>query len=261
MDTPIHEEEFYISPNDTGADGRLGTGRLCDYIQEAARNHADVLGIGLERLKEENLMWVLCQMRAQMLICPVAGDSLEVQTWPSTAGRIQCRREFVWRTPGGEIMGRAATLWIVANRQTRRIEKLPGFIRDCFSPCPPLALDWISEKLPMLDGGDAPNRITAGESDIDGNNHVNNVRFIEWAIDSLPRAVRAERVLRELAVDFRNEGFLGDEIFVRLKRGEAETYFHSLVRCRDQKELVRLKTVWQPAEFTEGLSLPAGCIA
>lgn len=247
MDKTAYEEEFTIFPKDTGADGRLGTGRLCDYIQEAARNHADVLGIGLERLKEENLMWVLCQMRAQMLICPVAGDSLEVRTWPSTAGRIQCRREFVWRTPGGEIMGRAATLWIVANRQTRRIEKLPGFIRDCFPPCPPLALDWSSEKLPMLDGGDAPNRITAGESDIDGNNHVNNVRFIEWAIDSLPEAVRADLFLRELTVDFRSEGFLGDEMLTRLEKAEAETYFHSIVRCRDKKELVRLKTVWQPA--------------
>jgi fatty acyl-ACP thioesterase B len=83
-------------------------------------------------------------------------------------------------------------------------------------------------------------------SDLDINQHVNNVTFVEWVIESTPSTILNAAVLTELEINFLAEAFHNDQIIATCApEGLDNTiYHHSLTRQRDGRELARARTKW-----------------
>ena len=82
------------------------------------------------------------------------------------------------------------------------------------------------------------------------NGHVNNVSFIDWAVESTPRAVADAAQLTDLQMEFRAEALLGDEVLTQSahtpESGAAETIFnHRLTHAQDGRILALARSVWQ----------------
>ena len=52
-------------------------------------------------------------------------------------------------------------------------------------------------------------------TDIDTNGHVNNNRYVEWALEALPEQLRREGQLTALRVQFRKETRYGGSVVAR----------------------------------------------
>ena len=57
---------------------------------------------------------------------------------------------------------------------------------------------------------------TARYSDLDMNGHVNNVNYVEWALDSIGFDVTSKLPLKELFVNYNAEVKLGDEVVLKV---------------------------------------------
>ncbi|MGK7389968.1 MAG: hypothetical protein ACNS60_06440, partial [Candidatus Cyclobacteriaceae bacterium M2_1C_046] len=69
-------------------------------------------------------------------------------------------------------------------------------------------------------------------SDLDINQHVNNVKYIEWALEVLPEADS----VNEIDIEFRSECTEGEEI--RSEYAVAKdtgSYLHRIIRMSDRK--------------------------
>lgn len=243
-----HTETFKVRTYEAGRNDRLTIQTLCDYLQEAAGIHAENLGAAFSYLQSLGITWVLCKMVMEVNEYPRTGSRVSVQTWPSSTERIQCRRDFFWRGEDGRLLGRAATYWVIANMATRRLERLPDFVRAFFPETPFYALEDPKEKLPTLkpEPGDTQGlSFVTRLADIDRNDHVNNVRYIDWAIESVPAEIRNSRELYGLTVDFRAEAVLGDSIEVRVAPCGDGSYCHGVFRKEDMRELARARTLWR----------------
>ena len=89
--------------------------------------------------------------------------------------------------------------------------------------------------------------------------HVNNVCYIEWALESVPPEVLEERVLAELEIHFLAEALFGEEIISSAKRTvpHGGEFHHGIARARDGQELVRARTVWtMPSNKETGIPAP-----
>ncbi|KAL7251521.1 hypothetical protein ACSBR1_013372 [Camellia fascicularis] len=89
----------------------------------------------------------------------------------------------------GDILTRASSVWVMMNKETRRLSKIPDEVRVEIGPyfvdSPPV-LDEDSRKLPKLNESTADYiciGLTPKRSDLDVNLHVNNVKYIGWIVE------------------------------------------------------------------------------
>ena len=104
------------------------------------------------------------------------------------------------------------------------------------------------EKLPSHPGHEFECRFHVRRSDLDVNGHVNNVNFIDWAVESFPPPAVGGRRLEDLLIEFHAEALLGDEVLAQSSRlapvGDTARVLHRLMNARSGRVLAAARTVW-----------------
>ncbi len=83
-------------------------------------------------------------------------------------------------------------------------------------------------------------------SDMDINQHVNNINYVEWIIETIPHDILLEKDISSLEIYFLSEVLYGNTILSRSTEMESDknSFLHSIINDTNGKELVRAKTVW-----------------
>jgi acyl-ACP thioesterase len=83
---------------------------------------------------------------------------------------------------------------------------------------------------------------------LDFNNHVNNVCYLEWALNSLPTDVVENYRIQDIVLNFLAEAQLGDTVVTRSKAfadGPSKlVYGHNLQRQSDDQPVAAIRTIW-----------------
>ena len=119
-----------------------------------------------------------------------------------------------------------------------------------------LSVDATRVALAAADGGgkfaalgrvDAAARILVRRSDHDFNDHVNNVHYVEWALEAAPEAFRG-KLPYGLDIVFRQAAHAGDELESRVEVADDATLRHAIVRPSDGTLLATAETKWERSE-------------
>lgn len=81
--------------------------------------------------------------------------------------------------------------------------------------------------------------------DLDFNKHLNNVRYLPRALESMPEIVREEKILLSSQIKFVKEARLDDDILSETFTTDNSTFFHKLSRKSDNATLCIAKTTWE----------------
>ena len=251
----ISEEEktmtvpFTVRSYESDASRRATIQTICNYFQEMAWLHATRLGFALADQENSTKAWVLLELHVQMDRYPVWGDTITVSTWPSGKNRLYAYRDFEIRNNRDEIIGTATSAWIIIDIQKRRPQRMPDELDLCVpkNKTVPFHEALFSPKIDLPAHVDAEAGFQVRLSDIDVNNHVNNVNFIEWAIEAAPSAWRSANQLAEIHVEFKAESNYGEHIVSQFTGiHPSENGLHRVFRPADSKTLMLARTVWKP---------------
>ncbi|MBI3542022.1 MAG: acyl-ACP thioesterase [Deltaproteobacteria bacterium] len=250
MDKPW-TKSFELRHYDVDDKGALSTTGLCRLLQESAGLHAESLGIAQSQMLAHGLAWFLAKFHVR--VEPAASrvlwrDELEVRTWRSGLERLWAIRDFEARASNGELVAVATSFWSLFDLANRKIAAFPPFITDNYPQDSPRALESRMGKLGTPATVDVSRSFAAGFGDIDVNDHVNNVSYVCWALEAVPRELRATSRLTELEILFRAETALGDEIvsetgITASPDGSAEL-LHRITRRADGREAAQARTRW-----------------
>ncbi len=172
----IHQETFTVRYHEADRRGILKLANWFDFLQESAANHADELGIGYHDLNAINRMWVLSRLRLALRRPVRLGETLRVDTWPSSIRRLFAHREFTVRTAEGETVATASSAWLLLSADKHRpvrpdtlAERLPAHpeLPEFFQ----LAEKLQPEELPFQ------HEIPVRYSMEDVNGHLNNAEY------------------------------------------------------------------------------------
>ncbi|KAB2072253.1 hypothetical protein ERO13_A07G003000v2 [Gossypium hirsutum] len=268
QDGLVFRQNFSIRSYEIGADRTASIETLMNHLQETAINHcksAGLLGEGFGATPEmckKNLIWVVTRMQVVFDRYPTWGDVVQVDTWVSASGKNGMRRDWlVSDSKTGEVLTRASSVWVMMNKLTRRLSKIPEEVRGEIEPFfmnsdPVVAED--SRKLVKLDKSMAEHvrkGLTPRWSDLDVNQHVNNVKYIGWILESAPLPVLETHELSSMTLEYRREcgresklqslttvsdSSVGDLVNV----GEIEC--QHLLQLEEGSEIVRGRTQWRP---------------
>ena len=191
ISTPHYFYETAAAYSDLGTDRRLSHKGLLRILQEAASVASDDVGFGL---KDDNeVHWILSSWRLRMKERPAWRAPLRVETWPRTMDGFLSDRDFlVW--DGDREIARGTSRWVLVNMATGRITRINDAVRNAYGA----QLDGLELFAGVQDvpgGGKTPEdapvafQTTVGRRDIDTNRHVNNLHYLDYALEALPQEV------------------------------------------------------------------------
>ncbi|KAK2645790.1 hypothetical protein Ddye_020985 [Dipteronia dyeriana] len=282
QDGLMFRQNFSIRSYEIGADRTASIETLMNHLQETALNHvktAGLLGDGFGSTPEmckKNLIWVVTRMQVMVDHYPTWGDVVQVETWVSASGKNGMRRDWLIRDcKTGQALTRASSVWVMMNKLTRRLSKIPdevrGEIEPYFMNSDPI-VDEDGRKLPKLDDNTADyvrRGLTPRWSDLDVNQHVNNVKYIGWILESAPQAILESHELASLTLEYRREcgkdsvlqsltAVSGTDVGGLVNSGSVEC--QHLLRLEEGAEIVRGRTEWRPKfanNFANSGQIPA----
>lgn len=211
--------------------------------QEVANINATSFGCGYSQLLEKNITWVLSRLNVEYLHPPRFLQDTTMETWQKgMKGPFSIRDYEVRDTASGELLVRATSSWLLidlGNRSLVRMDRLIGEQLEATA----VMKDAIQEPCGKIK---APENTVKSFSrpvrfsDIDYNLHVNNAKYMEWALDALAPELANAHDIASFRIIFNHEARLGDivefhtcelsplEIYVEGRRGE-EAIFQSIV--------------------------------
>lgn len=234
QDTFTYEEEFKIRSSEVAPDGKAKLQSICDLLQETAGNHALNLNFDISQLKEKNLTWVLHRLHVVMDQYPKWRDRITVKTWPSSGDTLRAYRDFVILNNGGNEIGRGLSYWLMIDTTSRRPVRMPEEVLEMAPADTDHVLDVKSDRI-MVEGSVAESKeFRVRRSDLDVNRHVNNVKYIEWALEALPD----NHGVTEIDIEFRAECTLGESVnseYIIPHGKDADMNFHQITKSSDRK--------------------------
>ncbi|GAB2300387.1 Palmitoyl-acyl carrier protein thioesterase, chloroplastic [Dionaea muscipula] len=282
QDGLVFRQNFSIRSYEIGADRTASIETLMNHLQETALNHVKNTGLlddgfgSTPEMCKRNLIWVVARMQVLVDRYPTWGDVVQVDTWACASGKNGMRRDWLVRDCNtGGILTRASSVWVMMNKETRKLSKMPdevrAEIRGYFLDKPPV-IDDDGRKLRKLDDNTAEyirKGLTPRWSDLDVNQHVNNVKYIGWILESVPSPIMETHELSGMTLEYRRE--CGRDNVLQslanvvtgassfdglLDSGNVEC--QHLLRLDDGSEVIRARTEWRPKHYSKSFGKLGG---
>lgn len=242
---PVWKDDYTILSYQVDVSRNATLVVLCQLMQESAWNHAEHLELGFSHLSKKNCIWVLCRQLVKMYSYPKWGDMIQVHTWPTAKDKLFCYRDFRISDSAGSVIGEATTSWFVIDLASRRPQKTDSYFHVDLPENAQHVFSGKLQKLHPVSSAANTRLVQVTYGDLDINEHVNNVRYIDWIVNGLPLDHLKTHELKEMEVNYLSEASYDDEIFVSLEKKDEFDFFHSLIRRRDNTELCRARTAWE----------------
>jgi len=248
-----YTRDYFVHYYEIDRTSRLSLPALIQYFEDIAILHSSSLGYDLSYYETQNSGWMLIKWEVSITKLPFFAESIQIVTRVHAMKRFLADREFFLYSSDGILLATARSNWLLMDTVRRRPLKVAEeqFVKYGV-PAGSEANFIMIPDVPFLPPGstDGQRKITTANSDIDTNLHVNNVRYLEWALDSLPKSVSEDFEPSGFRVQYKKELSLGDEAVVyyslREKTDLAEKIIetaHTLVKGVD--EICSMEITWR----------------
>jgi acyl-ACP thioesterase len=184
-------KDYEVHTYDTDISRHLSFVSLCNFLQDAAASHAVQLQLGYGDLQRQRLAWVLRQMRVKTTGRALWGDTVRIETWPRRPDRLLAHRDFLVTNKKGEEIARATTAWLIIDAEKRKHILLDPEMFRSYHFRERAVFEEPPRSLPRVKEADKLFEKTVRFSDLDMNDHVNNVVYIRWIMDAFQQTNEA----------------------------------------------------------------------
>jgi len=239
-----HSEKFKVYSFQSDLYGKASVVNICNWLQETATSHANSIGFGTSDLRKQGYFWAIYRWAIIIDKYPRIFDTIQVKTWVSSQKGPFTEREYHIEDDSGETLVRASSLWFAVDSKLRK----------------PVPISRIVKKLPMIQGYKSypgmPEKVNVEQNlqiienvrirsyDFDKNNHVNNIRYLDWMLKSLPDKHIKYYELNSFSVNFVDEATIDhDDLQIRGKQLTDSEYYLDVANVN--QVFARMRSVWR----------------
>lgn len=221
-----YENSYSVRVNDTDLFRLCRPSSLLTYFQEAATEHAALLGVS----NIAGAVWMLVRMRYTLQRPIWGGEELRVQTRYGAPKGYTVLRDYMLYS-GSEQVGHAVSSWVLGDAVNHKLLAA----EDILPRTEPEA-----EKIERLGKIKMPREMTdcasrtIGYSDTDINGHANNTHYADYACDAVHFETMRGQYIREFQITYSAECRVGETVFLKSGRGGNSLF----VRGTDAEEKV-----------------------
>lgn len=244
----IGQEVFYTIRTSEIDNKKIATvPALLRLMHEAAMENVLRIKLSVWDLEPHEISWVLIRKTLKINRLPNLRERVRVVTYPVTFQRFFTYRDYRIYDESGELIASATSHWLLMDTKTRKMTRIPEFIMEYEKKMPASedCLPMKKTKMPKFEKADFSKKFHVGWHDLDFNNHLGNVTYIQWMIEALDDEVLQNKMPVEIELLYKLEGVWKDEIASEVQKTEDGSFLHRLVRISDGKELAFAQSRWK----------------
>ncbi len=242
----MFEKQFELGYFEMGQHGEASPVTILTLLEEAAADHCLSIGHSLYDLLEKGIGWVLLSGRMVMERYPVYKEKITVKTWLSDFRTFRGTRENLIMGEEGDIIGRAKGFWLFFDIERRRPARIFDEILDRWDINPEESIEVDSTEVEALDSALYRNKFFVHRYDMDSNEHVSNLRYLQWAMESIPTEIKDHCYLHTIDGNFVGEAQYGHTIESLVEPdGPEKTFIHTIRDLDDNQVCSTARTVWK----------------
>ena len=199
----MHKEKVLVTSIDVDNHLNLKVSSIFKFMQMVSTNHSEELHIGQKDTIDQGICWVLIRMKVEIYKYPKMNDEIIVATHPGEIDRFLFPRFYEIYDKKGNLLIAGSSIWVLVNMSTRRVVVKP-FEGRTFKG------ETCKDDIPL------PEKIELGElpkyedrkvryNDIDLNGHLNNVKYIEYVVDTRSKEFYDEYQIESVVVNYDKE--------------------------------------------------------
>ena len=243
-DISLFKKDFTVMVYDLDMRRSSGMPMICNWLQEAGLGHA-VQMARHSGFDVSDIVFVLTRLNVKMERYPSWMETVTIESWLSPVNDRYARRNFLLHGADGRIIGRAINSAVPFSLSARSGGTFTGDLNaHAIERESALPHDFI--KIHEIKEHGSEGKIQVRYFDCDLFYHVNNVKYIQWCIESLPDDYLKSHTLHEIDINFRAEGNLSDSLTVKtIQAGIPDSFVHAVTDSSGTKDLVRMKSSWK----------------
>lgn len=214
------------------------------YLDDIATSQSENLGVGIDYLKSRGVAWVLYKWDIKIHKYPIYGEVIKIKTAPHSFNKFYAYRWFKILGPNGEKIATANSQWLFINTKKKRPMKISSDMYETYGIRSNTPFD--IENIKPLSTVDFEREFYVRYSDIDTNQHVNNVKYALWAFETLPLDILKNYTLENLKVTYKKETTYGKTVKAQTQivpQGDDLICTHGIFD-EDENSLCLLKSKW-----------------
>ncbi len=207
----MYDWKIKIRYSECGADDCLKMSAAVDLLQDIATFQSESLGIGVDYLKERKRAWYLSTWQIAAESYPKAADEVVISTWAAGFKGVFGPRDFTVRTPEGQTLMLAHSLWVYMDTEKGIPVKPDKREADLYGDEPGVTLPYAPRKIDVPDEGETVFETDVMRSHIDTNGHMNNSAYVRMASEILPDGFK----IRQMRAEYKKPAMYGERITVK----------------------------------------------
>lgn len=216
-------------------------------LEETAADHCYAINHSLFDLVKKNVGWVLVSGAMQIERYPSYKEKITIRTWLSSYSTIKGYRENIIFDENQNIIGRAKGLWVFFDIENRKPIPIFNDIKEKWGYYNEESINTnIKKKIEAIDFASNIKQFKVNRFDTDMNKHVNNIRYLQWVIESIPEDVADNYSLYEINGRFISEAQYGDTVLSLTNTDiENDSFVHTIKIKGSNKVCATAKTLWK----------------
>jgi medium-chain acyl-[acyl-carrier-protein] hydrolase len=219
IENGIYNSDFSLYTHDVDASHHATLIYYLQIMQEVASSHSHYRNLGIQQLNTSGMTWVLARTRITVSKYALWTERFSVQTWPQALWKLFFPRGTKAFDSEGNELFKAISQWVVLDLSSRRPLK-PTSLAESFglptedvyySPDLGKRIIYSDEDLILL--SEHKPKILYTDTDING--HVNNIRYVQWMLASLPDLFQDTYEVSEFDVSYLAETLRTDSVCIR----------------------------------------------
>lgn len=216
----IFSEKFKIQSKDIGKENCIRNRGILEILENIATHHSDMVGYGPNDIEKNGITWILLEWKLKVIKRPKYGQILNVNTWGRTVdGEIKktyTYRDFEIYDENNNLCAIATSKWVLTNIETGKLIKIDKEIIEKYE---------VENKnvfnTPELDKITIPESFSneiiykVSRRDIDLNEHMHNLYYLDLAYEALPEEVYEKRPFKDIRIQYKREIKLGENVKCR----------------------------------------------
>ena len=216
----MHSKKYYLGTSDVDAFLELKISSMFVMLQDAATEHAELLGVGKSETIDKELFWVISRYSVSIIKMPKYLDTVVVKTYPGDDLKFIFPRYFQIEDEQGHVLIKASSTWCILDKATHSVQMNPFEGRKL-----PVEHHEGEEPLPrkvMKDEVRVVDRRIVRYSDIDLNSHLNNTKYIDYFMDTKSLDFYKSHRIKHITINYEKEMLYGDEVVLMSNEKENE---------------------------------------
>lgn len=199
----IFTDKRQIEYLDVDKNNKLKNTTIINMMQDTAGGHSEVIHDGLNDKQKNGTAWILLNWKIEVYNRPKYKEFLTIRTWARKMEKIFSYRDFEIFC-NDMLVAKAESKWVLVNATTGKITRIPDEIIEKYNPEDKRVFEYeIDEKLQEPENSSFVYETIVGRTKIDTNNHLNNVYYLDLAIESLPENVYENEELNNIEIMYK----------------------------------------------------------